>query len=507
MFKYGYDINLLQEYFGNIFCLNPKDLKFENDKICFYSKQNQKIFLNQFILELHQDEILNIPENILNSMVKSCKLLNDLRTIFLIHDKKFLHLLSRDDILFDYMNINNHKIIRKHRINTYLSNQILNDYSEIENNKDRWLLKPAFLGKCKGIILGKNINQEKWTHKMKNLKQNFVIQQYIKQKVFSLKDLKNYHLVGTLLCFNDMFYCPGIFRASKKDLISLSQVGLIVYPSIQRDILIKVSNAPSVFKSHKPFLINQDSFYQVESFSFKDSDLYLNSLLKNGFVLLELKFEDIDSNYLMTLLQSLNMQPRSHGNKDRDYIWQIRPLSNDSSSPRSHSDEIFQMHTDASYETNPPKYFALQCLHSDRLNGGQNLVVKLKDILKELTQSEIDLLINVDIKIKVPQEFKRKNIAEDYVYGSILYREFGEIFVRYRNDIIQNLDDLSDNYLKAFRKFESLINLEKSNLIYYFNMSDKQILIMNNSRFLHGRTKIFDKKRHFVRIRFDQIQQ
>ena len=487
--------------------MNPKNLKFEKDKIFFYSNKNQKIFANQFILELHQDEIINIPRKILIYLIQSCKLLNDLRTIFLIHDKRFLHLLSRDDILFDYMNLNTHKIIRKHRINTILSSQIFNNYSEIEKNKHKWLLKPAFLGKCKGIVLGKNINQEKWKHKLNNLKQNYVIQEYIDQKIFFLKDLKSYHLVGTLLCFNDMFYCPGIFRASKKDLVSLSQVGLIVYPSIQPDMLVKISNTPSVFKNHKPFLINQDSFYLVESFSFKDADLYLNSLLKYGFVLLELKFEDIDSNYLMTLLQSLNMHPRSHGNKDRDYVWHIKPLSTDPTSPRSHSDEIFQMHTDASYGASPPKYFALQCMHSDRLNGGQNLVVKLQDILKELTPCEIDLLTSVDVKIKIPQEFnqkEQKNSPYDYIYGSILYREFGKIFVRYRHDIIQNLDELSKEYLKAFRKFEKLINLEQSNLINYFRMSDKQILMMDNSQFLHGRTKIFDKERHFVRIRFDK---
>ncbi|RNA30627.1 taurine catabolism dioxygenase [Brachionus plicatilis] len=389
-------------------------------------------------------------------------MLNDFRTIFLIHDKRFLHILSRDDILFDYMSIENYKTIRKHRINTLLNKKILSKDCEIKKNKQKWLLKPNSLGKCERIILGKNVSIEKWIQAVDNLKQNFVIQEYIEQKKFFLKSAKNCNIVGTLLCFNDTFYCPGIYRASRKDLVSLSQEGLILYPLVQPDLLIKISNTSGVFFNHKPFLINHECFYQIESFSFKDADLYLSSLLKHGFVLLELKFEDIGSNFLMSLLHSLNMQPRSHGNKDRDYIWEIKPFLAGPSAPRSHTDETFQMHTDASYDINPARYFALQCLRNDRLNGGQNLVVKLQDILNELTQNEIDLLVSVKVKIKIPQEFKRKDMTEDFVLESILYTKFGEILVRYRHDIILNANELCDKYIEALEKFERLINLKEN---------------------------------------------
>ncbi|CAF1075988.1 unnamed protein product, partial [Brachionus calyciflorus] len=139
----GYDINILKEFFNNVHYINPKDLYFDT-KLSF-----KNVNFDQFILELHQDEILSLSDQILFYMIKSCKLLNDLRTIFLIHDKRFLNILSRDDILFDYLSLDNIKIIREHRLRTYLTSQLkwdINLKRDILENRKNWLIKPALLG-------------------------------------------------------------------------------------------------------------------------------------------------------------------------------------------------------------------------------------------------------------------------------------------------------------------------------------------------------------------------
>ncbi|CAF4509201.1 unnamed protein product, partial [Rotaria magnacalcarata] len=53
------------------------------------------------ILELHQDEILALPEDIIHSLIHSSQIryMNDLRTIFLVHDKRMFSLLSNQAFL------------------------------------------------------------------------------------------------------------------------------------------------------------------------------------------------------------------------------------------------------------------------------------------------------------------------------------------------------------------------------------------------------------------------
>ncbi|CAF0861540.1 unnamed protein product, partial [Brachionus calyciflorus] len=135
--------------------------------------------------------------------------------------------------------------------------------------------------------------------------------------------------------------------------------------------------------------------------------------------------------------------------------------------------------------------------------GGQNLLISFEDILSKLSLDEIKLLKETKVKIKVPEEFRKSKLNSSFIESSLFSSNTNPNLVRYRHDIIQQRENLNKNYLKALEKFEDLINLEKSCLIKYFNMRDDQILLVDNSRWLHGRTKILDLNRHFVRVRFN----
>lgn len=212
------DMQILEKILPNAFYINPSELKLDQSNNLFVTdSNNNKIIVSQFILELHQNEITSLPREILQTLIKSCKVLNDLRTVFIVHNKSFLTLLSNDKILKDYLSPFHHKVIKTHRIMSLTSEHLTKDleiYNQIIKNKDNWLIKPCRFGKGEGIVFGKNVSTNNWKDILKECieSNDFIIQEYVRQGMFKLThdedglvSSKDYFLVGSILCFNEKF--------------------------------------------------------------------------------------------------------------------------------------------------------------------------------------------------------------------------------------------------------------------------------------------------------------
>lgn len=368
-FKHGNDLFFFNQKYKNTLILNPSDLCLNsNSKKLTFKNQTE---LDQFILELHQDEILALPKDILKAIVKSSKYINDLRTIFICHDKRLLTILSRDDILSDYLSSYYHEIVRKHRILSILPKFCADKIKEdVLTTKNEWLLKPCLLGKGKGIIFGKDLNHDEWSKLIENIltenKNEFILQQYIKQEKFSYfeNQEKFQNIVGTLLCFNDTFLGPGIYRTSQSELIALTRNGCLMFPvkkgineSIFSKLPLKIKKNPSKlslvapkcfieekpkFKNHKPLKLPKSSIFYLEKKSFKDIQYYEESLIENGIALISMSFNDQSSSFMLDLVKQLGIA-QSHSSNGNDYLWDIK-VSNKTEA-RSHANSEFSMHT------------------------------------------------------------------------------------------------------------------------------------------------------------------
>lgn len=89
-------------------------------------------------------------------------------------------------------------------------------HRQILEEKNNWLIKPCCFGKGEGIVFGKDVTQIEWQEIIKKCvsEKGFIIQEYIRQEKFPLMHqdsqkeeprLKDYYLVGSLLCFNTDF--------------------------------------------------------------------------------------------------------------------------------------------------------------------------------------------------------------------------------------------------------------------------------------------------------------
>ncbi len=196
------------------------------------------------VLELHQDELAD------NKMLEKLSILyrkgsfyNDLRSIFLAHDKRMLAAFHRDDLLEDYCDKDDRAFLKDHVVATYeaADHKIAREAIADKNN---WLLKPSLFGKGEGIVIGKNCDHRVWEKQIEEAGRGaYVLQRFIKQRSFAV--CKNYHsnsdtinfqemkVVGTMLCFDDVFLGPGIYRASASEIINVANGGSILAPVYQ----------------------------------------------------------------------------------------------------------------------------------------------------------------------------------------------------------------------------------------------------------------------------------
>lgn len=193
------------------------------------------------MLELHQDELLepNLRAT-LKPKLGIQRLLNDLRTILLAHDKRFLALLHASEIIKDYVDSKTKDFLQEHVVPTYIIGRSPEKAEEALRNPDQWVLKPNLLGKGEGMLIGTHTPRDIWKTSLRNPDNSeFVLQRFIEQRKFSIRMLVeknvetvNLNVVGTLLCFDDTFLGTGIYRASQKDIVNVAGGGAILFPML-----------------------------------------------------------------------------------------------------------------------------------------------------------------------------------------------------------------------------------------------------------------------------------
>ncbi|MDZ4837593.1 MAG: hypothetical protein SGJ27_27725 [Candidatus Melainabacteria bacterium] len=194
------------------------------------------------VIELHQDELLREDPKWISQLCLERPHFNDLRTILLAHDKRMLGVFHNDEIMADYMTVDERKFLKENVVETHLVRDIQRAGNEAMNNKHDWVLKPNLLGKGEGMIFGHNTPENEWRNALRDsLHHDYVLQRYIKQKQFPILtrvgndvSVQELNVVGTLLCFDDQFIGPGIYRASKGDIVNVSGGGTILFPMMER---------------------------------------------------------------------------------------------------------------------------------------------------------------------------------------------------------------------------------------------------------------------------------
>jgi len=195
---------------------------------------------------LNQKDLLSFRMETLQAMI-DVRMLNDFRTIFLTHDKRFLNLIFVDDFTQQCLTEEETTFLRQHTIPTYLYNTHAEVWEDALMHKDRYIIKPYDLGKSVDLYAGVMTDEETWKKSLtpnpslqergvdssatdnSNSKGNYspptqggagggsVLQPFIHQRTYPcVWEGKHYdeYVCGLMLCMDDRYFDSGMLRTS-----------------------------------------------------------------------------------------------------------------------------------------------------------------------------------------------------------------------------------------------------------------------------------------------------
>ncbi|TGO43620.1 hypothetical protein BOTNAR_1662g00010 [Botryotinia narcissicola] len=472
--------------------------------------------VHQVALELHQWEIESMSQEMLKALAPLC--LNDLRTIFLVHDKRMLGIVLQELESLVEMNVlttAEAELLRKGIVPTILpGSPELKELIQISHSrssvKDDYVLKLTGSGKGKGIIFGTDISDDEWMDLLGSLSKqfvsgsNYIVQRLITQPKFdvivSFKDgrpvKQHNNLVGTFMMADGRHLGIACWRTGPERICAISHGGAECGTR---------SDVPRIIVS------NLDDAQDIMHVNTIDA-----ALQKHGMVIITLAFPDPDSTYLLKLFQSF-LRHHAHGeplahSSTRGWFWDVKPTPKSASiehHARSETMDDFPWHTDCSYALEPPKFFGLHVLQADRCGGGTLSVLQLDKVLKLVSKEALKTLSEGKFRIEVPSEFANGTKS---VIGPVLKLVGGDqvgfqrMKCRYRADIIHPLTEEAESALRELNQALAQARMDKGDLCLNLTpqmLPNGSVLLMDNGKWLHARNEVKDPERHLRRIRWD----
>jgi len=174
---------------------------------------------------LNQHDLLSFKMEILQAMIDA-RMLNDFRTIFLAHDKRFLSLIFVDEFTRQCLTEEETLFLRQHTIPTYLppstslpagegSGVGPEVWEDALAHKDKYILKPYDLGKSVGLYAGVMTDEETWRTNL--TRWGAILQPFIHQRTYPCEwEGRHYdeYICGMMLCMDDRYFDSGVFRTS-----------------------------------------------------------------------------------------------------------------------------------------------------------------------------------------------------------------------------------------------------------------------------------------------------
>jgi alpha-ketoglutarate-dependent taurine dioxygenase len=149
------------------------------------------------------------------------------------------------------------------------------------------------------------------------------------------------------------------------------------------------------------------------------------------------------------------------------------------------------LHTDGSYDKDPPKIVIHQCVVPSK-NGGETLLVSFKNVYRQIINDE-SIITLLSCPTKTFTISRDKKTFTRSVFCDC--EKDGRVKAYFRSSRHQNTAHVfttSTGYIQeAFDKLDEIIHRSENILTFKLNMFD--ILVLDNTSVLHGRNEFEDK--------------
>lgn len=180
-------------------------------------ERNNEIGEGFVISELSIEELELLSDETLQHLANS-DMINDLRTVVLIHDKRFHAVLGDENLRRATLSSHEVELLDKFYVPTFCYGDASALWKEAQSDKGSWIMKHRSLGKSKEVYAGIVSTEQEWSDLFTRPDLNdFVLQRWIEQpRVKGTVNGKEFNdfVTGTLLFFDDNYFGPGMFRTS-----------------------------------------------------------------------------------------------------------------------------------------------------------------------------------------------------------------------------------------------------------------------------------------------------
>ncbi len=172
---------------------------------------------------LNQKDLLSFSDDTLLRMADA-EMRNDLRTIFLLHDKRFFYLFGQDDFTSRCLTGAETRFLRAHAAETYVYGRDEGIWADARAHKDGYILKHHCLGKSEQVYAGCLTEPSVWEALFSSgAVKNMILQPFLRQRLFTTewegRPLADY-VSGTILTVDDRYFGTGLFRTSTRPVIN-----------------------------------------------------------------------------------------------------------------------------------------------------------------------------------------------------------------------------------------------------------------------------------------------
>ncbi|NLI22488.1 MAG: hypothetical protein GX418_13200 [Clostridiales bacterium] len=169
------------------------------------------------ISEIKQTDLWLLSDDQIRRLVDR-PYLQDLRTAFLPHDKRFFALLQDDAFTGPILTREETAFLRDHIVITYVYGAAPDVWADARARKDAYILKHARLGKSEKVFAGCTLTPEAWDALFAGEDiREMVLQPYMAQRRFeTFWEGQRFveYAVATILLFDDRYFGPGLIRSS-----------------------------------------------------------------------------------------------------------------------------------------------------------------------------------------------------------------------------------------------------------------------------------------------------
>ncbi|WOO79576.1 uncharacterized protein LOC62_02G003096 [Vanrija pseudolonga] len=452
------------------------------------------VVLDQVWLQLHQREIEALDEDVLIALGKVCY--NDLRTIYIVHDKRLLGLIRRELprlVGEGVISPSQADALRGGLAETYLPGD---EVYVRHDNRAGWTLKLYQSGKGAGMVFGKDASAGEWAALL--AAERHILQRYYPSRRVTLvvhdrggnttatPRQVTWPVVGTFMVLNRTLLGSSLFRTNDSDVIAISTNGTAV-------VGVTDAGVPcSLVLPAKPLrrLATPDSAHMDLKATTAATELNTirTALKAHGLAVLHLPTADATSSRLLSLAHALG-SPLSHSSS-HGALWDVTPSA--ASSARSHGVDVFPWHTDCSFEAAPPRYFGLHVVRPDRFHGGELRLLRVDDLVARLEPRTVSALMQPSFEFVVPSEFDKGSPA---TLGPVLTPS-GKF--RWRRDIMRGTTAEADAALAQVDAVLATLDGQA-----FGDMRAGMILLIDNARWLHARSTVRDMSRLLRRVRWE----